>query len=88
MQILILGKICDGGIEKHCPDNADLRPCVTKNVDAGVASLERIWSLAERSIPTYVTASKGPKAPKDAKQSKIFATIASVTCQKAFTKCK
>ena len=71
MQILILGKICDGGIEKHCPDNADVRPCVTKNVDAGVASLERIWSLAERSIPFVCDCKQGAKGAQgcEAKQN-------------------
>ena len=64
------------------------RPRDTKNVNAGVASLEWIWSLAGRSILTYVTVSKGPKAPKDAKQSKIFAATASVSCQKAFINLK
>ena len=37
---------------------------------------------------SYVTVSKGPKAPKDAKQSKIFATAASALCQKAFINLK
>ena len=60
------------------------RPRDTKNVNAGVASLEWIWSLAGRSILTYVTVSKGPKAPKDAKQSKILASSASVLCQKVY----
>ena len=35
-----------------------------------------------------MTVSKGPKAPKDAKQSKIFAATASVSCQKAFINLK
>ena len=50
------------------------------------------WSgfghLLKGAYLSYVTVSKGPKAPKDAKQSKIFATIASVSCQKAFINLK
>ena len=50
------------------------------------------WSgfghLLKGAYLSYVTVSKGPKAPKDAKQSKIFATAASVSCQKAFINLK
>ena len=50
------------------------------------------WSgfghLLKGAYLSYVTVSKGPKAPKDAKQSKIFAATASVSCQKAFINLK
>ncbi len=50
------------------------------------------WSgfghLLKGAYLSYVTVSKGPKAPKDAKQSKILASSASVLCQNPFIHCK
>ena len=58
-----------------------LRPRDKKNVNAGVASLERIWSLAERSIPFVCDCKQGAKGAQgcEAKQNSCFVSLGVVS---------
>ena len=62
-----------------------LRPRDTKKMlTLGSHPWSGFGHLLKGAYLSYVTVSKGPKAPKDAKQSKILASSASVLCQNPF----